>query len=44
MLLTRFKDGVEMEVNMGEINVVKSDRGKVKELVWNQVKPLSRDG
>ena len=29
---------------MSEINVVKSDRGKVKELVWNKVQPLSSDG
>ena len=41
LLLTRFKDGMEMEVKLNEINVIKSDRGKVKELVWN--KPVVSD-
>ena len=41
LLLTRFRDGMEMEVKLNEINVVKSDRGKVKELVWN--KPVVSD-
>lgn len=41
LLLTRFRDGMEMEVKLNEINVIKSDRGKVKELVWN--KPVVSD-